>query len=765
MLRLPIRFLKNCWTNNWLVTLAALLLVIGVIGTAVRSLTPKDANAIHIAVMAPLTGSRYIAGKEMVQSIQLYLDSVNQEGGVNGHPLKLLVFDDKADPETALWLMRKVNNSPALVVLGHLTSTTAIATGPVYQALQIPAITSTASADRVTQANPYYFRTVFTDSVQGSVLALYAQQALNFKTASVIYSDDHLGHTLREAFEATFKRSGTIKHSWQFDPKANNLEQSVKTIVDELAADPDAGMVLMAMEDVVASDFIVAMRRRGLKTTLLGNDTFHRETFPQLFEQYEEEKERPGYFLDGMYIATSLIFDSASADAQEFASTYQKTYHSPPHYVGAGYYDAARVAVEAIRSAKLENTTESRKRDRQQIRDRLKAIDSRDAAIRGLSSPIYFDVTNDNTPPVRIGQFVNRRLISAPIQLAPVTNLALVDVDREIKAGNIVQLIYQTKNQYFWKQRVVYTGIDINKVSRVDQSKSSFTTDFYLWMRYSGEDNATLIEFPNGVANSLNSNAPLFDPTAPIRSDTIDGLNYRLYQIRGEFKGSYDFRDYPFDRQKLAIRFQNTRVPSDRLIYVIDTFGLKLPHTDPDMDKKPYQSLQLWSFKDIQYAQETFSSTSTKGNPRLFASNLRVDYPGLSATITLQRKFTPFLIKNLLPLSLLIAVLYSTLFFSENLAKERLTVAISALLSSAVLLTAINAQLSDTGYTVAIEYGFYVFFALCLFCILVGLVIERLRLAGRKHGIEKLNTFARIFYPIVVLTTVVCYALAFGNRF
>ena len=90
--------------------------------------------------------------------------------------------------------------------------------------------------------------------------------------------------------------------------------------------------------------------------------------------------------------------------------------------------------------------------------------------------------------------------------------------------------------------------------------------------------------------------------------------------------------------------------------------------------------------------------------------------------------------------------------------------AIAALLSSAVLLTAINAQLSDTGYTVAIEYGFYIFFGLCLFCILIALIVERLRQAGRKTAVRYLDYTARIIYVLIVLATVATYAVIFADR-
>lgn len=743
----------------------AVFLSIGIITGLVQQNAAK-VDALHIALAAPLTSNRSEAAKEMVQSVQLYLDAVNQQGGINGRPLKLLVYDDRDYPTIARDVAREIEKSQALMVLGHLTSTTSVATAPLYKALQIPVITGTASADTLTQDNPYYFRTAFNNTQQGNLLALYAQQVLKFNTANVIYSNDTAGQSLRTAFEATFKQTGTLKHSWEFYEQAEDWQKSLNEIVNDLAKQPEPGIVFLAMSDTFAKEFIVAIRQRNLTMPLLGNDTLARETFPALFDQYDEEKRQPGYFVNELRLAVPLILDSAGVDAQAFASNYQRTYGKLPSYVAGGYYDAAAVAVRAILNANIQNTATSLKDDRQLIRDRLEAINSPEVAVKGLSGDLYFNETHDTSPRIRFGQFVGRSLISASTQLSPVKHLELVNLEREIKSGNIIPVtnLSQKERQYFWRQEVVYAGIDINKLNRLDQSKSSFTADFYVWMRYNGSDDATGIEFPTGIANSLDVNLPLFDPQKPTRIDTINGQKYRLYQVRGEFRNSYDLLDYPFDQQTLKLYFENVRVPSDRLIYAIDTFGLKLLKSDPEEVKKPYQSLQLWNFKTIQYAQESFSSTSTRGNPQLFDANLQVDYPGLSATITLQRRFTVFLVKVLLPLGLLVLVLFSTLFFSENMAKERLTVAISALLSSALLLTAINAQLADTGYTVAIEYGFYLFFGLCLFCIVIGLILERLRVGGYKTAIQSLNKAAQFLYVAIVLGTVATYWVAFGSR-
>ena len=747
----------------WLLAVIAFLIAIGVFSAAVRSIASKDANAIHLAVAAPLTGSQAVAGKEMVQSIQLYLDSVNQSGGINGQSLKLLAFDDKDDANSADRIAQQVDRSAALVVLGHLNSLASIAAAPLYKALQIPAITGTSSEDYITQANPYYFRTTFTNSAQGSMLALYLQRVLNFKTASIIYADDRLGQTIDEAFETTFKRAGTLKNAWKFDPKNHNVAALSNIIVDELAAAQNPGMVFLAMDAVDAKEFIVAIRRRGLKAPIMGSQSLVNAINSKLFEQYNEEKRQPGYFLNGVYVPTSLMFDSVGVDAQEFASLYQKTYGNQPTYVGAAYYDVARVAVRAIQQAQIKNTSTSQKADRQQIRDRLEQINRREVALKGLNGSIYFGITHDNSPSVRIAQYVGQHLISAPVQIRPIADLSGVDLAQELKAGNILHLKYNLKDQYFWRQRVVYTGIDINKLSRIDQNKSSFTTNFNLWFRYSGDDEPLAIQFPDAVTNILNPTAPIFDPKTPLKSRTVEGLNYRLFQVAGEFKTSLDLRDYPFDSQKMTVRFLNTHLDSDRLIYVIDTLGLKLPRTDIEQQKRAFAGLQLWKFKEMQFAQDAIRSTSTQGDPALFESNVQTDYPGFDVMMRFQRHTLIFLIKNLLPLGLLTLVAYSTLYFSYGLSVPRILATCSVLLSGIVLLLAINNQLPEIGYTIALEYTFYVFFFLCVFSIVITTIGEKLEKSGRKTAVWRLNLFARVFFPLVVLVSAAVFGAIYSK--
>jgi hypothetical protein len=125
---------------------------------------------------------------------------------------------------------------------------------------------------------------------------------------------------------------------------------------------------------------------------------------------------------------------------------------------------------------------------------------------------------------------------------------------------------------------------------------------------------------------------------------------------------------------------------------------------------------------------------------------VRTEYAGFSASVVLQRDFAIFMLKTLLPLFLLAIVVFTTLFFPETLFRERTTIPVTAMLTSAVLLVSVNNQLGDVGYTVAIEILFYAFFGLCLMAMLTAFVHERLRSYGKVRLARALDHSAQVLY-------------------
>jgi branched-chain amino acid transport system substrate-binding protein len=743
----------------------AIALITILIVVSLGGLYPQDlragSNEIAIAVAAPLSGDGASGGQEIVDSIKLYIDATNRDGGINGRQLKLNILDDKGNAEGATQVANEIAKSDALVVLGHRSSDASIAAGNIYQEKKLPAITGTANNPKVTSDRPYYFRIIYTNPDLAKTLSLYAQQVLQFKTASVIYdkaskNEQTQSEVIKSAFEAN--GNGKIQKTWAIDSDPANRKASIQQIINEIAAEPEAGILFLTMsKEDVAEDFLVALKQKGLKNSILGEQALGRESFAKRFEKYDEEKKKSGFFTDGMYVPLPILFDSAGADAQDFLAAYQKAYNKTPSYLGAKFYETAIAAVDAIRKANPKLTTASLEADREQVRDALAKLNNRKVGLRGLTGSLYFNSDRNSDQPVRLAQFQNYKLISASQQFTPITNPERLNLPKELQSGSIVQ----SGDQYFWRQRVVYAGMDINKLNRID--KSTFTADFYVWFLYNGTDEPTEIQFPDAVTNSVNPTAPVFDGKAPIKAQVVNGLNYRLYRVRGEFRNAFDFRDYPFDSQKLNLRFDNPNLTTERLIYAIDTVGLKLPRAK-EVERKPFQGLQLWNFKDITYFQDSSRSTSTQGDPDLVQSNVQIEYPGLSIRMTFQRKTLVFLSKNVLPLLLLSVMAYCCLFFPYNMFVPRTMAPASALLSGIVLLLSFNNQLPEVGYTVAMEYVFYVYFCLCLIPILVTVIGAKLEKDGNKKAFRYLNIASWIIYPIILLTTVMTFAIAYSDR-
>ncbi len=155
------------------------------------------------------------------------------------------------------------------------------------------------------------------------------------------------------------------------------------------------------------------------------------------------------------------------------------------------------------------------------------------------------------------------------------------------------------------------------------------------------------------------------------------------------------------------------------------------PQTPPPAAADAFRDLTQWEPIGTGEGRDNLVTYSSLGDPRRVGVEGFRELSGFRSAVTIKRNVFATLVKNLLPLLLLTLIMFASLYFPHVLVKEKVTVAITAALSGTVLLTATNTQLGNVGYTIAVEYAFYVFFGLSVLCIVSVLVAERLR--GAKH--------------------------------
>ncbi|MEL6496581.1 MAG: ABC transporter substrate-binding protein [Cyanobacteria bacterium J06623_7] len=564
--------MKISWTRKSKLLVLAIAFCASALLFVGTSLLWRSQDVLYLAVAGP-TAEDNVAGQQMVRGIELYLNRLNHDGGINGKKVELKIFDDRNDPQVAREVATKITESTAaLAVLGHFYSSTSLVAGEVYQQGGIPAISASATADLVTQNNNWYSLVIFSNRLQAKFIANYVHQVLAQSNASIVYSDDDYGQTLRDSFRDTFTGlGGNIVYQWGIDVDAANFAQQQQQIMTDLQTQAKPpGIIFFATHNDDVVELIVQMKRRQLDYQAIGSDSLGSVAFAQKFRAYPEELAQPGYFSDGIFAVSPIIFDVANAQAQRFRNEYILKYDSEPGWAAATYYDAASIAVNAIARANLTNEIDLATA-RTKVQQALNQTNSPDTAVRGLNGKLYFEPGGDFDNSIYIGTFSQQQFISAFTQLQPIENLKTVEnLAAELADGRILKV----DGKYRYRTNIVYTGIDINEIRNLDEKTSSYLMDFYLWFRWQGDIDADKIEFSNYGTSRMDSGDKL-ELDEAIDSEEVDGVKYRVYRVKADFQEEFWFHDYPFDRQKLAVRFRHANQTRDNIVYVVDVVGMR----------------------------------------------------------------------------------------------------------------------------------------------------------------------------------------------
>jgi hypothetical protein len=462
-----------------------------------------------------------------------------------------------------------------------------------------------------------------------------------------------------------------------------------------------------------------------------------------------------------------MLLDSANEEMLEFAERFKARFKHDPGWVTVAGYDAARLAIATIRHAVSEGKTADVSALRAASLKYLLSLQDAKNAPLGLLGPLLFDSTRGRQSAVRVGRFSGGRFESAPLQIVPVLN----PDPAEINSG----AVFLTHDGCYARiQQVIYTGLYINELLRIDPASSAFAVDFYLWLRFAkdagpGMSDPTDVNFP-----TISTGA--FDRAHPVEQGEMpDGTSYRLWHVQGEFRNDFDLRRFPFDRQTLSLRFFNSKAAADRVVYVLDTrtpqpgdAGRASPASTGDAStaetlsiasEGAFHNLTQWRPLKVREQRENLVTKSSLGDPRRIGVEGYRELSGYAVLIDFQRRSLTTLTKNLLPLMLMTFIMYASLHFPSNWLQVRVTVPVTGVLSGAVLLTSINTQLGSIGYTVAAEYAFYVFFSLGLLCIVSVLSSERLKASGREKAAVQTNLATRILFLSTLAGLVVAAVL------
>jgi branched-chain amino acid transport system substrate-binding protein len=695
-----------------------------------------------------MSGKDQQGGQAMLNGVSLYLEEVNKSGGINGRTLEVIAYDDQNDKVTARNTALEIaKDSKALVVIGHYYSSISLEGGKIYKEYGIPAVTASATAPEVTAGNDWYFRVVPDTNLQGKFSALYIKNILEKQAVYIVFEQDAYGTTLQRSLERDARDSGLrIKNIWSINSEIDDVDRKFDAITHELMLDPKPGALFVALQDHEAAKLVRSIRDAGLDLTIMGGDAIGSESFQRQFVNISSETRSPGHYTDNIYAATFFISDISNRKARKFNKTFKRRFGKEPDDMVATHYDAAAIAVEAIRKAKIEIDVEN---SRKNIRNQLSSFRYIETAHKGITGRIFFDEHGNVIKPFPIGVYFHGRLISAPTQLGPLVNLDTIDdLRKELEEGNIVPI----DERFVYRTMVIYTGIDINEISNINPRKETFTADFYLWFRHKGYLDYSQIEFLNAVED-------LSLEDEPIMEITDQNFAYRAYRIKGDFNEEFIFRDYPFDSQILSIRFRHNKFNIERLVFVTDDIGMqRYGGRTPVERMREHLGLSQdtpWQLQDVLVFADIGAADSTLGNPGMFhaKADTAISYSRFNVVTEIDRNAKSYVLKNLIPLFIVILLGYIMLFVPPEGPPfvARMSLGVIALLTTVFLRLEAAGQLQNIGYLVALDYIYFAVYVLILSGIIITVAKHRALRRGREIRAKRLDYFGRVFQPIYIL--------------
>jgi branched-chain amino acid transport system substrate-binding protein len=300
---------------------------------------PQSGDTILIGEVFSLTGGEASFGISSRNGIEMAIKAANAAGGVKGKKLETRVYDDQSKPEEAAnATTRLVNQDHVTLILGEVASTNSIAMANVAQPAHVPMITPTSTNPKVTQIGDYIFRVCFIDPFQGFVMAKFARDNLKLNKVAVLRdlkSDYSTG--LTDVFTRKFTEMGGKIVSVETYNKGDSDFRGQLTAIKHAA--PDAIYVPGYYNEVG----VIARQAKelGLAVPLLGGDGWDSE---KLFEL-------GGSAMEGHYFSNHYSPEDPSPRVQSFVAAYKAAYGSVPDSLATLAYDAAGVAIAALKRA------------------------------------------------------------------------------------------------------------------------------------------------------------------------------------------------------------------------------------------------------------------------------------------------------------------------------------------------------------------------------------------------------------------------------
>jgi branched-chain amino acid transport system substrate-binding protein len=307
-------------------------------------------DTINVGSIQDLSGPLAGFGKQIRSGMQLRVDELNEQGGVNGRRIKLLIEDSGYDPKRAVLAAQKlVNQDKIFAMVGHIGTAQNLAAMPVQfekNVVNFFPVTAAREMYEPFHRLKYSFAATYYDQMRLAVPMLVKDKSA--KKVCSIYQDDEFGLEVQRGAEDGLKTMNvTMAEKTTFKRGSTDFSSQVARLK---AAECDLVVLGTLIRETIGT--IATARRTGYNPIFIGSSGAYTDLIHKL----------GGPAMNGLYAAMSVqnpYLDEASQPIRFWANKYKTKFNEDPTVFSVYGYSVVDSFIRAVQKAGNNLTTDS----------------------------------------------------------------------------------------------------------------------------------------------------------------------------------------------------------------------------------------------------------------------------------------------------------------------------------------------------------------------------------------------------------------------
>ncbi len=354
---------------------AMLLTACMALGLCATTVAADEAEAatgdpIKVGIIAPLSGTTALQGEYLMNGYNFAVKHINEEGGINGRPLELVVSDSESLPEVGATEFEKLAQDDEIVaMMGAYSSGVSAVIAPLAIKYSIPLMVTHAVSDACMELgeNKYVYRancgTVESYVWYEKFFQWMAERGTPIKTIATVYENSDYGFSSNEMLQKLCDESDLGMEMVLSEPVASDSADLSGVINKLKAANPDYAYVALNGNDAVL--FARQMKEYDCNVAYCGAGG----GFMQV-DYYEKVGDLSDYMMGISFWYYDIIEALGNPRAAELAAEYHDTYGYDMQEIVVSAWTATYVLADAMKRAESI--------EREAIADALKETDLED---------------------------------------------------------------------------------------------------------------------------------------------------------------------------------------------------------------------------------------------------------------------------------------------------------------------------------------------------------------------------------------------------